>query len=611
MCGIAGISGWKRGPEELTRALQAMQKALGHRGPDDRGLLTDPQGRWGLAHTRLSIIDLSPCGRQPMTSADGQWHLVFNGEIYNYRDLRFSLEKAGHRFRSTSDTEVLLETLVREGPAALEKFRGMFALGLLHAEDGRVLLARDTFGIKPLYTAIGPDGELIFASEVRAILASGRIPKKINPAGIDGYLRTGSLPYPHSVVAGIHQHRSGTWAEYVPGAARPGDLLPVTYFRKISFPAEARPPSGPELLQRVRAALEQSLEAHFVSDVPVGLFLSGGIDSTAVAALAAASGRKGLRSYSLGYREGDHDESGLTRRVARRFGMEHHLLRLDADNSRELFHRYLDSMDQPTLDGFNTFCVSSLAAADGTKVVLSGLGGDELFGGYGSFYRVPEITRWARRYRSRPRLGTGFQQLPSARLRRVGEMLSGPASLEQSFVSYRGNFAREESAKLRRRLGADGVAWNLQADIYGVDGGIDRTRFPTDTDVVGYLELSRYMKKQLLKDSDVFSMTHGLELRVPLVDTGLFSAVQGLPAAVRYQNGKKLFVSAVPEIPDYVWNHPKQGFTVPVDRWMRGPWRDLFADTRRRFQGALLEPSYRLWSLKTLTYWLNKHGFAV
>jgi asparagine synthase (glutamine-hydrolysing) len=609
MCGIAGISGWKRGPEELTRALQAMQKALGHRGPDDRGLLTDPQGRWGLAHTRLSILDLSPCGRQPMTSADGQWHLVFNGEIYNYRDLRSSLEKAGHRFRSTGDTEVLLETLVREGPTALEKFRGMFAFGLLHATDGRVLLARDTFGIKPLYTAIGPDGELLFASEVRALLAAGRIPKRINPAGIDGYLRTGSLPYPHSVVAGIHQHRSGTWAEYVPGAARPGDLLPVSYFRKISFPAEDLPPAGPELTRRVRDALAASLEAHFVSDVPVGLFLSGGIDSTAVAALAAASGRKGLRSYSLGYREGDHDESGLTRRVARRFGMEHHLLRLGPDNARELFLRYLDAMDQPTLDGFNTFCVSSLAAADGTKVVLSGLGGDELFGGYGSFYRVPDLTRWARRHGSRPRLGALLETLPSARFRRVAEMLAQPPSLEQTFTSYRGNFTQHESAALRRRLGAEGPAWRNRADVYGADGEVDRARFPTDTDVTGYLELSRYMKKQLLKDSDVFSMTHGLELRVPLVDTGLFSAIQGLPASDRYQLGKKLFVSAVPEIPDYVWNHPKKGFTLPVDRWMHGPWRDLFADTRRRFRGVLLEPSYRLWSLKTLTHWLEKHGF--
>ena len=609
MCGIAGISGWKKGPEELARALQGMQKALGHRGPDDRGLLLDPKGRWGLAHTRLSILDLSPCGRQPMTSADGKWHLVFNGEIYNFRDLRPALEKAGHRFRSNSDTEVLLETLVREGPAALEKFRGMFAFGLLHAEDGRVLLARDTFGIKPLYTAIGPDGELLFASEVRAVLASGRMARRINPAGLDGYLRTGSLPWPHSIAEGIWQHRSGSWAEYAPGKAQPGEQLPFSFFEKISFPAEAQPPRGEALHRRVREALAGSLEAHFVSDVPVGLFLSGGIDSTAVAALAAASGRKGLRSYSIGFRDGDHDESGLTRRVARRFGMDHHLLRLDADNARELFLGYLDAMDQPTLDGFNTHCVSHLAAGDGTKVVLSGLGGDEMFGGYGSFYRVPDLTRWAARYGHRPRLGALFQKLPSARFRRVGEILAEPPSIEQSFVGYRGNFTRAESRTLRARLGVRGEQWDLRADLYGEDGKMDRSRFPADVDAVGYLEISRYMKKQLLKDSDVFSMNHGLELRVPLVDTGLFSAVRGLPSSDRYQPNKKLLLSAVPEVPDYVWSHPKKGFTLPVDRWMRGPWRDLFADTRRRFKHALLEPSYRLWSLKTLSHWLEKHGF--
>jgi asparagine synthase (glutamine-hydrolysing) len=611
MCGIAGISGWKRGPEELTRTLEAMQKALGHRGPDDRGLLTDPQGRWGLAHTRLSILDLSPCGRQPMTSADGKWHLVFNGEIYNHRELRPALERAGHCLRSTGDSEVLLETLVREGPAALEKFRGMFAFGLLHAADGRVLLARDTFGIKPLYTAIGPDGELLFASEVRAILASGRIPKQISPEGLDGYLRTGSLPRPHSLVQGIFQLRAGAWSEYLPGHSRPADLLPYAYFRRIGFYPEAFALTGPDLQKCIRTALLDAVEAHFVSDVPVGLFLSGGIDSTALAALAAASGRTGLRSYSLGFREGDHDESNLTRRVARRFGMEHHLLRLGSDNGRELFLRYLDAMDQPTLDGFNTFCVSSLAAEDGTKVVLSGLGGDEFFGGYRSFYRVPDFARWARRYGNRPRLGGLLEKIPSARYRRLGEILGTPPSIEQAFASFRGNFTSREATKIRTEMGVEGPGWDLQADIHTAGGEIDRSRFPTDSDIVGYLELSRYMRHQLLKDSDVFSMTHGLELRVPLVDMRLFSAFAGLPASVRYQPGKKLFVSVVPEIPDYVVNHPKKGFTLPVDRWMRGPWSDLFAGTRRRFRDVHLEPPYRLWSLKTLTHWLDRHGFAV
>ena len=202
-----------------------------------------------------------------------------------------------------------------------------------------------------------------------------------------------------------------------------------------------------------------------------------------------------------------------------------------------------------------------------------------------------------------------LEKVPSARFRRVGEILGTPASIEQSFASFRGNFTAREAGRIRAGLGVDGPGWDVQADILAADGTIDRTRFPTDTDIVGYLELSRYMRHQLLKDSDVFSMSHGLELRVPLVDTGLFSAFAGLPAGVRYQQGKKLLVSSVLEIPEYVFSHPKKGFTLPVETWMQGPWRDLFADTRRRFRGALLEPSYRLWSLKTLTYWLNKHGF--
>jgi len=291
--------------------------------------------------------------------------------------------------------------------------------------------------------------------------------------------------------------------------------------------------------------------------------------------------------------------------------MEHHLLRLDPDNARELFLRYLDTMDQPTLDGFNTFCVSSLAAEDGAKVVLSGLGGDELFGGYGSFYRVPDLQRRACRYGPQPRLGAMLEKVPSARFRRLGEILGAPATIEQAFASFRGNFTGQEAARIRAELGVDGPGWDVRADILAADGTIDRTRFPTDTDIVGYLELSRYMRHQLLKDSDVFSMTHGLELRVPLVDTELFSAIAGLPASVRYQPGKRLMVSSVLEIPEYVFSHPKKGFTLPVESWMQGPWRDLFADARRRFRGALLEPSYRLWSLKTLSHWLEKHGFAV
>lgn len=192
----------------------------------------------------------------------------------------------------------------------------------------------------------------------------------------------------------------------------------------------------------------------------------------------------------------------------------------------------------------------------------------------------------------------------------MGELLEGPATLEQAFTSFRGNFSAAESNRIAQSLGVNGSDWNPAADIYWDGSQIDLRRFPTAMDVVGYLELSRYMRHQLLKDSDVFSMTHGLELRVPLVDTGLFSALHGVPASTRYQLRKKLLIEAVPEIPDYVVGHPKQGFTLPVEGWMRGEWRDLFAGTRRRFGFSLLEPHYRLWSLKTLTYWLKKHGFA-
>ena len=610
MCGIAGISGWKRGPEELERSLLAMQKALGHRGPDDRGILLDPKARWGLAHTRLSILDLSPCGRQPMTSADGKWHLVFNGEIYNYRTFLPGLEKAGHRFRSSGDSEVLLETLVREGMQALPKFRGMFAFALLQAESGQVWLGRDTLGVKPLYSAIGPDGELVFASEIRAVLASGRVAREISADGLDGYLRSGSLPRPLTLVQGIYQHRSGTWSHYGSGPSAPGSCLETNFFRKVGFERDVKAETDCQPVKETRRALEDSLEAHFISDVPVGLFLSGGIDSTALAALAHATGRRGLQSYSLGFREGNHDESALTRRVARRFGMDHHLLRIDAENGRELFAGYLEAMDQPTVDGFNTYCVSKLAADKGAKVVLSGLGGDELFGGYRSFYSIPRIRQWSSQNRLPRPITAILQAFPGSRSRRLAEILSEKPSFEQAFLGFRGNFTGPESAGLVQKIAGRKGRWDIRADLYRQDGEIDRLRFPTDSDVVGYLELSRYMRHQLLKDSDVFSMTHGLELRVPFVDMGLLDAIRGFPSSVRYQPGKRLLTEAVPEIPDYVHQHPKRGFTLPLEKWVYGPWRDMFADTEKHFPVSILRPWGRLWSLKVLGYWMEKHGFA-
>ena len=609
MCGIAGISGWKKGPEELERALLAMQKALWHRGPDDHGILLDPKARWGLVHTRLSILDLSPCGRQPMTSADGKWHLVFNGEIYNYRSFLPGLEKVGHRFRSSSDTEVLLETLAREGMQALPKFRGMFAFALLQAESGQVWLGRDTFGVKPLYSAIGPDGELIFASEIRALLASGRVAREISADGLDGYLRSGSLPRPLTLIRGIFQQRSGCWSHYASGSSAPGSCLETNFFRKLGFEKDTEGGTDRQPVKETRRALEDSLEAHFVSDVPVGLFLSGGIDSTALAALAHGTGRRGLQSYSLGFREGKHDESALTRRIARRFGMDHHLLRVDAENGRELFEGYLEAMDQPTVDGFNTYCVSMLAAKQGSKVVLSGLGGDELFGGYRSFTSIPRIQQWSARNRLPRPLTALLSALPSSRCRRLAEILFEKPSFEQAFLGFRGNFSGRESAALARKIIGQSGKWDIRADLYEKDGEIDRVRFPTDSDVVGYLELSRYMRHQLLKDSDVFSMTHGLELRVPFVDMGLFDAIHGLPSSIRYRPGKRLLTDAVPEIPHYVHQHPKRGFTLPLEKWVYGPWRDMFAVTERNFSGYVLRPWSRLWSLKVLTYWMEKHGF--
>lgn len=595
MCGIAGIVDLKPSSAEALRdRLMSFNTTQRHRGPDDAGLWTSPSGHAGLAHVRLSILDLSSAGHQPMSSPDGGLHIVFNGEIYNFRELRAELEGNGCVFRTGTDTEVLLRLFEREGEGMLSRLRGMFAFAIWDEEKRRCFLARDALGIKPLYYA-QRGHSLAFASELKPLQAAGLASGELNHAALARYFRTGSVAEPDTLLADVQCLEAGHFLHW-----REGEVRKQCYWQ-IKFDPQAFTPA--EAAKEVRAALLDSMRAHFVSDVPVGIFLSGGIDSTALAAMAHEAGQQDLATFSIGVDDAKLDESSVARRTAAHFGTRHQEMRLDAERARALFTRFLGAMDQPSIDGFNTFAVAAFARERGMKVVLSGLGGDELFGGYKTFEAVPKLARTARLAAKVPVLGPAAGWMlergaPSHRARRIGSLLQSSAKLGDAYECFRGIFSAHEA----RMLAASylGCAWQ---DIR--PRALRAINAADPRDAVSECEMRFYMRNQLLKDSDVMSMAHGLELRVPLVDRVLFERVSHIPASLRLRSGKKMLLEAVPEIPEWVAHAPKRGFMFPYEKWLRQGWGDSFARATARVPAA--NPTwYQRWSVFMLDTWLER-----
>lgn len=589
MCGIAGIlqTAPVSGVGGLEPLLAGFQQALRHRGPDDRGLWMNAAGSAGLAHTRLSILDLSPGGHQPMVSEDGRRVICFNGEIYNFRELRDGLEARGEIFKTQSDTEVLLRLHAREGASMVERLRGMFAFCLWDEAEQTALLARDPLGIKPLYVHESR-GSLAFASELRALTGSGLFRPTLDERAVQGFFETGTVPEPLTLAKEARLLEAGhtlTW--------RAGASSRRRYWRlQFGESFEGDP------VQHTREALLDSVRHHFVSDVPVGVFLSGGIDSTAILALANETGHRGIGSFSITVDDPEADEGEVARRTAKHFGSDHHEMRLDAEVARRLFGEFLKHTDQPSIDGLNTFTVSALARRHGMKVVLSGLGGDELFGGYASFSRIPQMLRlhhWLGRAPFLP----GLLRRGGSRHRRMADFLAGPGSVDDAFASLRGIFSRPEAAALTAWITGGPAPLPEAVEQDAAEGGtLDR---------ISALELTRYMRNQLLRDSDVMSMAHGLELRVPLVDRVLVEKVTQVPAAQRLRPNKGLFTAAVPEVPDWVVNQRKRGFLFPYQKWLGGEWGDAFAGACA--QSPVAVPQwYQKWSLFMLRHSLEVLG---
>ena len=594
MCGIGGVINANGAVIKLEEILTGLARDLHHRGPDDNGVLLAEHGRTGLVGTRLAIQDLSGAGHQPMTSEDGRYHIVFNGEIYNFPALREELEGAGEVFASHSDTEVILKMYRRYGPDCVREFAGMFAIAIWDEIDQSCFLARGPLGIKPIYY-YEASGQLVFASEIRALLNTGLVPPRLCSAAVSGYLLFGAVPEPLSLVENVYLIPAGHYLFWRNGKMR------LTKFWDLQF--ESDPMREQEASQIVRKSLEESIERHLVSDVAVGIFLSGGIDSTTLVALATRAAKSELRTFCISFDDPEFNEGEIAARTAEHFGTKHTDWRLDSATAKGLLVKFLEASDQPSIDGFNTFCVSKLAHDYGLKVVLSGVGGDEIFGGYQSFQLVPRMVHASRMLdpaRSLRRVAGRVLQrgFTSARTNRLGQFLCDVPITAAAYWATRGIFTPKEVQRLLPRYGCTESGAETQLAMYV-------PAQPTLPDEISYLEIARYMRNQLLRDSDVMSMAWSLELRVPFVDSRLLEQIARIPAEIRLRHGKQILLEAMPEIPPWVRNRPKMGFSFPFKDWVTGEWDDVFRRIKAQ-SPVRLKNWYRTWCLFALDNFVTR-----
>jgi asparagine synthase (glutamine-hydrolysing) len=649
VCGICGTAFANRTSEAEAR-VRAMSSALEHRGPDEEGLLANDPRAPGLAlgMRRLSIIDL-PGGHQPAWNEAKDVAVIFNGEIYNYRELRERLNSLGHRFATQSDTEILVHAWEEWGEDCLTELRGMFTFALLdlrkrYATSPLLFLARDPLGIKPLYYTQTPDG-FAFASEVRALLAGGTAEQRVSQDALTSYLLFGSVSEPVTLVEGVFSLPPGhRMLLYVPERRRTPRARP--WWDPTRSPAARdtkKPKDFASAAQRLRPLLEDAVRAHLIADVPVGLFLSSGLDSSAIAALAARA-QPNIWSFTLAFPGTSYDEAPLARVVAERCGTRHREIPLDAGAVLERLDEALAALDQPTMDGINTYFVSWAAREVGLKVALSGIGGDELFAGYSTFADTPRLERlmrlaWFAPAPLRRMLAPLIRGLLAPRssldgARKAMDAWLSPEALPHPYFFTRTMFPVSYLPRLTEprfrpsTVNADGVT--LEPTWLGwLERAADTARKLEPIGAVSWLEMRSYMASTLLRDTDSVSMAQSLEVRVPLLDTPLVEFVGSLPDTLRSRAGtpKGLLVEALGDtLPVEVLAQRKRTFTLPWEEWLRGPLRARlersFGDPAQAFAAHMRTDGVRgvwsaflagktswsrPWSLYVLNEWCRRH----
>jgi asparagine synthase (glutamine-hydrolysing) len=537
MCGIAVHLSLNGPAEPLDLQL------IRHRGPDSSGEWTSPDGRCWLGNTRLAIVDLSPTGAQPMTDPATGNVIAVNGEIYNHLALRAQLG-SNVDWTGTSDTETLLQGYARWGRDVVDHLKGMFAFAIYDAARHEVFFARDRLGIKPLYYTTDANG-FRAASEVRVLFADG--PNGIIGPSISGYLQWGACPERNLLYSNLRVLPAG----HAMTIARQGEMKTWRY-----WPArKAFVSSTDNLLRSVRDLIDQAVDEHLLSDVPVASFLSGGIDSSIVTAVAAQKLEKKLQTFSVGFDLAEFDETAIAQEIAERYRTDHHRIQLSEEEVIQSVTEAVEKLDLPSVDAINTYIVSRAVAAHGVKVALSGLGGDELFGGYPSFRDVPRL------------------KLIAGLPRPLRRMLGSVAGLGDRLADLPSLAVAGELARWRRRFFTDDMI--RRAGLPGAPSLFEcPVELPDDYARVSWAELTGYMRRMLLRDADQMSMAVSLELRVPFLAHELVEYVLGLPEAAkkRYPGPKGLLVEACKDlIPPSVYRRPKAGFVLPMKAWMLGP----------------------------------------
>lgn len=571
MCGIVGIYAYHRsaGPVDRDELLR-IRDAMYARGPDDEGAWVSTDGRIGLGSRRLAIIDLTAAGAQPMVSADGRYRIVFNGEIYNHRALRKELEASGYRFTSDSDTEVVLNLYAARGARATEALRGMYAFAIVDGRDGSMFLARDAFGIKPLYYC--DDGKTFrFASQVKALLKGGAIRTTPSAAGHVGFFLWGHVPDPFTLHAEIRALPAGS-SMMVDGNGHHA-IQPFFDINAEFIAAQDREVQldRAERSRRLHVALRDSVEHHLIADVPVGVFLSSGLDSSTITALASEFVPGNLHTLTLGfdeYRGTKDDETPLAEQMAREYGTIHRTMWVSKSDFESEIERMLEAMDQPSIDGVNTYFVSRAAAAAGMKVALSGVGGDELFGGYPSFREVPLIAKVTGAGKPFRAMGKAARYVLAPLLRNLTSpkfagLFEYGGALPGAYLLRRGLYMPWElddvmdEAFVREGLDDLRTIERLTDTVRGVDSPFRS---------VSALEMGWYMRNQLLRDSDWAGMAHSVEIRVPFVDVPLLRSVA--PLMNRHGMTKTEMVGALKRpLPQAITQRRKTGFSIPVREW--------------------------------------------
>ena len=620
MCGIAGILNFKK----LTvgdSLIRCMTDAMAHRGPDAVGFFSE--GPISLGHLRLSIIDLSSAANQPFSDNSGRYTLIFNGEIYNYNSVKPMLPD--YAFHTTSDTEMLIAAYAKWGPDCLQYFRGMFAFAIWDRQEKELFIARDRLGVKPVYYSIDED-HCVFASEIRGILSTGLVKRKLDRTALLDYFSYQSIGYPHSIIEGIHQLEAGSWMK-----VKDGKVTKKVYW-DVTEPATGYDFSDKQTVQRkIRELMLQSIERRLVSDVPVGAFLSGGIDSGAVVGLMAEAGRGQPNTFTVAFTEKEFDESPYAEIIAKKFNTLHTRLLLTPTVFLDEMENALQAMDIPSGDGINTYVVSKAIAQKGMRVALSGVGGDELFAGYPFFAQYLQLQKmrpwWLLPSFLRKGLaGAVMAGQNSGKSHRIKQLLRAPScGIGDAYPIFRQILSPD---LIRGITSLSGPSFHtaLQDELYVKKGKLDKLHPLSQVSAAEYLG---YTQHTLLKDTDQMSMAVSLEVREPFFDQDLVEYVLAIPDTLkRPVYPKSLLVESLkPMLPDEIVFRKKQGFVFPWDTWLR---KDIHSFCDRTIKNMADRPFIQgdrllkywsdflkgdknirwpeIWLFVVLEYWLEKNN---